>query len=185
MRSLHSLSPSSVPPVPSSLPHSPSLIRPLPPKSSPSLLPGLQASRPPGARFLSSAPPPQGAPYPEVTCSQPFPGSPAAQEPFCLVSWFCICPQPFHPQVPRFLPHVAVGSWTNQLCFFLPLGLCTCCSLTSSALGFSPANVHIQTWKGGHSSCPSEVAEVNTGFRSLSPAVTPPGSDDSPADRWG
>lgn len=71
---LHSLSPSSIPPVPASLPHSPNLIYPLPPEFSPSLL----------ASSLSLQCTPHkalvGAPYPELTYSQPSLGSPATPE---------------------------------------------------------------------------------------------------------
>ena len=61
----HGLSPSSVPPVPASLPHSLSLLCPLPAEFHPSLLPRLVS-------FQFHLQALEGALYPRLTCAQPY-----------------------------------------------------------------------------------------------------------------
>lgn len=90
-------------------------------------------------------------------------------------------PAPLQPQVPppgtpRFPATPNSWGWTNQLCCLLPLGLCTCRSLSRLWL---QSNTHppVRTWWGGCSPRPSEAAPGSVSGRDA------PGSDDSPADK--
>lgn len=124
----HGQSPSSVSPVPASLPHSLSLLCPLPPGFDPSPHP---------ASSLSPVPPPalEGALYPRLTCAQPslgLPSSPGTLQPGVRVLNLHI-PSPSLASgspswCPPFSSHTrTAGGWTNQLSFLSPApwGLCT------------------------------------------------------------
>lgn len=173
-------SPSSVPPVSSCLPLSPSSDH----------------------LFLwNSCPAFSLASLPLISPSSPWPspGSSAALKPLSLVSVVLhLLPHaPLWPHVPPFFstlfqPHQAVGSSTNPSYFLLSLGLCTFHSLYLECfalrpLPWAPAHQHLPVradWRGRYPS-PSDVTDINMGFQGPSPIVTPPGPDDRPEDRSG
>lgn len=184
------------PSCPSSPPHSPSSIHPFLWNScSASSL----ASRPPISPSSPVPTGPQRALYPGLACPAPCSGpSSVAPQPLSLVSvvLYLFPHAPLWPHITLvssvlFQPHRAVGRRTGRAfsCSWdfahavpssrnaLPCLLC---------LGLQPIK-HLPVkapWRGCYPS-PSAVADVNTGSQGPSPAVTPPGPDDSPADRSG